>query len=309
MEIRWLEDFIALAHTRHFSRAAEAQNVTQPTFSRRIKLLEEEMGTTLVNRQTLPLSLTPAGEEFLRLCEQITERVRLSRERIQQIADDQARRIVVAAPQSLLSYVLPEWLAHHDLTRRVEPYLRATSWLLVDYFQALERDECDLALCYWPRDRVALDIDLNGHEHLEIGTETLVPVCAPDDTGFPRFALPGQRRHPLPCIAYHPRGLIHRVIEAHLTRLSQAAHLVTLNENVQTANIKELVALGYGLGWLPWRAARRSLESGELVRAGDERWDVPLTIRLFRNRHNTHPGLDALWHQLQETRHDPNPSA
>ena len=44
MEIRWLEDFITLARTRHFSRAAEAQNVTQPTFSRRIKLLEEEGG-------------------------------------------------------------------------------------------------------------------------------------------------------------------------------------------------------------------------------------------------------------------------
>ncbi len=53
MEIRWLEDFIALARTRHFSRAADEQHVTQPTFSRRIKLLEEEMGVTLINRQTV----------------------------------------------------------------------------------------------------------------------------------------------------------------------------------------------------------------------------------------------------------------
>jgi len=126
MEIRWLEDFITLARTRHFSRAAETQNVTQPTFSRRIKLLEEEMGVTLVDRQTLPLTLTPAGEEFLRLCEQITERVRLTRERIGQIAENQARRIVIAAPQSALSYILPGWLDQHRLQQRVEPYLRAT---------------------------------------------------------------------------------------------------------------------------------------------------------------------------------------
>ena len=85
MEIRWLEDFIALARTRHFSRAADDQHVTQPTFSRRIKLLEEEMGVTLINRQTLPLSLTPAGEEFLTLCEQVTERVRLTRDRVREI--------------------------------------------------------------------------------------------------------------------------------------------------------------------------------------------------------------------------------
>lgn len=44
METRWLDDFIALAHTRHFSRAADERNITQPTLSRRIKMLEEEMG-------------------------------------------------------------------------------------------------------------------------------------------------------------------------------------------------------------------------------------------------------------------------
>lgn len=304
MEIRWLEDFITLARTRHFSRAAEAQNVTQPTFSRRIKLLEEEMGSTLINRQTLPLSLTPAGEEFLRLCEQITERVRLTRERIQQLSSDQARRIVVAAPQSVLSYLLPEWLASNDLTQRVEPYLRATSWLLADYFEALDRDECDLAFCYWPRQHVALDLDTSGYDYLTLDEEVLIPVTAPDDTSRARFKLPGHRRHPLPCIAYHPRGLIQNVIEAHLVRLSQPAHLMTLNENVQTANIKELVVQGYGLGWLPLRTIRRSLESGELVRAGNHQWDVPLEIRLYRSRQNRHPGLDALWQQLQETLHD-----
>ena len=111
MEIRWLEDFIALARTRHFSRAADDQNVTQPTFSRRIKLLEEEMGVTLINRQTLPLSLTPAGEEFLTLCEQVTDRVRLTRDRVREINAGQQRRIMVAAPQSLLPHFLPEWLS------------------------------------------------------------------------------------------------------------------------------------------------------------------------------------------------------
>ena len=80
MEIRWLEDFLALARTRHFSRAAEQQHVSQPTFSRRIKLLEESMGTTLINRQTLPLSLTPAGEVFQELCERITRDVRDTRD-------------------------------------------------------------------------------------------------------------------------------------------------------------------------------------------------------------------------------------
>src|SRR6056297_1929335 len=90
MELRWLEDFIVLARTQHFSRAAEEQNVTQPTFSRRIKLLEEGMGTTLINRQTLPLTLTPAGEEFLALSLEVTRRVAATRLRLSQLAEEQA---------------------------------------------------------------------------------------------------------------------------------------------------------------------------------------------------------------------------
>lgn len=301
MEIRWLEDFIALAKTRHFSRAADAQSITQPTFSRRIKLLEEAMGTTLINRQTLPLSLTPAGEEFLQLCEQVTERVRLTRERIHQITQDQARRIVVAAPQSVLSYLLPSWLERHGLQQRVEPYLRATGWLLPDYFQALDRDECDLALCYWPCGRCPLDIDLTDYEYLHIGQEALVPVSAANANGLPRFSLPGSRRQPLPHIAYHPRSLLHAVLKAHLALTAQQVHLHTLNENVQTANIKELVIQGYGLAWLPLRTAQPALDSGELIRAGDARWDIPLELRLYRKRQHRHPGLDDLWQQLKES--------
>ena len=44
MEIKWLEDFVTLADTSSFSRAAELRNVTQPAFSRRIKQLEGWLG-------------------------------------------------------------------------------------------------------------------------------------------------------------------------------------------------------------------------------------------------------------------------
>ncbi|MCB2102451.1 MAG: LysR family transcriptional regulator, partial [Rhodobacterales bacterium] len=37
MELSWLEDFVALAETGSFSRAAERRNLTQPAFSRRIR--------------------------------------------------------------------------------------------------------------------------------------------------------------------------------------------------------------------------------------------------------------------------------
>ena len=40
MQLKWFEDFLALAQTRSFSRAAELRHVTHPAFGRRIKALE-----------------------------------------------------------------------------------------------------------------------------------------------------------------------------------------------------------------------------------------------------------------------------
>jgi len=298
MEIRWLEDFIALARTRHFSRAADEQNVTQPTFSRRIKLLEEEMGVTLINRQTLPLSLTPAGEEFLTLCQQVTERVRLTRDRVREISAGQQRRIMLAAPQSLLAHFMPEWLAAQGSQERIQPYLRATAWVASDYFQALARAECDLALCYWPIERCDLDINTSKCRYRVVGEERLIPVTACDNNGAPRNLLPGKRSAPLPWLAYPERGLLGSALKAHLTRMPISSYLNAQSENLFAANIKELVVLGYGMSWLPERCVQAELSNGALIRAGDKRWDVPLEIRLYRHQVQQHTDLDAFWNAL-----------
>ena len=47
LDLDWLEDFLALAESGNFSRAAKARNIAQPAFSRHIKSLEEWVGVDL----------------------------------------------------------------------------------------------------------------------------------------------------------------------------------------------------------------------------------------------------------------------
>ena len=47
MELKWLDDYLALIETGSFSAAAEKRHVSQPAFSRRIQQLEEWLGVTL----------------------------------------------------------------------------------------------------------------------------------------------------------------------------------------------------------------------------------------------------------------------
>ena len=58
MDLTWLEDFVALAEVRNFSRAAERRHVTQPAFSRRIRSLEDWVGVPLFERTPTGVRLT-----------------------------------------------------------------------------------------------------------------------------------------------------------------------------------------------------------------------------------------------------------
>jgi DNA-binding transcriptional LysR family regulator len=65
VELRHLRAFVAVAASRSFTRAAEQLFITQPALTRTIRQLESLLGAALIDRNTHPVSLTPAGEEFL----------------------------------------------------------------------------------------------------------------------------------------------------------------------------------------------------------------------------------------------------
>ncbi|MBW4935438.1 LysR family transcriptional regulator [Marinobacter sp. F4206] len=300
MEIRWLEDFMALARTRHFSRAAELQHVSQPTFSRRIKLLEEAMGATLINRQTLPLSLTPAGEAFVELCERVTRDVRDTKDRIHDMEAEASARISVGSTQGLFSHFYQKWAREAGVADRLQLNLKATNWVGEQFLDALDSGECDLVLCYWHKDLPWGErLNPDRYESVVLARESLVPVSVVDDTGQPRFALPGTPEQPVPLIAYHPRGFLQSAIEAHLSRRKVSANLLPLNENTQSASIKALVKQGFGMGWLPQRMTEKSEQFGSLARSGGEQWDVPLEIRLIRLVEPRSDDLLTLWKTLE----------
>ena len=78
MEIRTLRYFLAVAREENMSRAAEMLHVTQPTLSKALKALEEELGKKLFTRHSFSIALTEEGallrdraEDLVRMADKI----------------------------------------------------------------------------------------------------------------------------------------------------------------------------------------------------------------------------------------------
>ena len=73
MELNYLQEFVTLARTLHYSEAAEELFVSQATLTRHIQALEQELGEPLFSRTTRKTSLTEFGQAFLPYAESMVQ--------------------------------------------------------------------------------------------------------------------------------------------------------------------------------------------------------------------------------------------
>lgn len=80
MNIRDFEYLVALAEHKHFRKAAEACFVSQPTLSGQIRKLEDELGTTLLERSSRRVLFTDSGLQLVEQAKRILSEVKTFRD-------------------------------------------------------------------------------------------------------------------------------------------------------------------------------------------------------------------------------------
>jgi len=293
MELKWLEDFLSLVDSRNFTRSAELRFTTQPAFSRRIRSLEEWVGTALIERTTQPISLTPAGQKFRPAAEEILRRLFQVRENIRRIDRTSANTISFTATHSLSLNFFPRWIQAVEQRKGVL-FTRLDSNHAEDCVQALSKGHVHFMLCH-AHPSVDLHLPPDSFSSVVIGNDRLLPVSMPNAQGDPVHALPGTREHPSTYLAYSETSAIGRAVEHLLEQCAVEPQLERVFVSHLAAVLESMVRVGRGLAWLLESQIKDDLSNGKLVIAGDEKWCVPVEIRLFRSKDSLPPKCEEVW--------------
>ena len=148
MELRQLKYFVKTAQTLNFSEAARSLYVSQSTLSQQIKSLENELGTTLFQRDSHSASLTQSGALLLPLA-------------VQTIQDAEACKAQVKDLQEMLTGELNVGVTYsfsHILTETVKQFVKEYPGVklniiyrnMAELMEALRHREVDLVLAFKP---------------------------------------------------------------------------------------------------------------------------------------------------------------
>jgi len=296
MEIKWLEDFISLANTLSFSRAAEERHVTQSAFSRRIKQLETWIGVPLVDRATFPAHLTQAGQDFLPVAQEVVANLYRTRNDVRGSQGIKANTLSFAALHTLSITFFPRWL------QGIEPRFGALSTRLSadnssmeGFINSLTEGESDFLLIY-AHPAVPVMIDEARFAYKTLGRENIIPVSAPDPEGRALHRI-DEGSKPVRYLAYGPGAFFGHA----LTSLFEQRPLerTTIYENTMSEGLKAMALAGWGLAWIPESIIVDDLAAKRIVRAGDPSWDLNVDVRLYRFLANDRPIVRRFWNLLE----------
>ncbi len=297
MNLRWIEDFIALCDTRSFSVAAQKRYLTQSALSKRIKALESWLGSEpLIDRSSNPVVLTPVGEAFRERAIQIVALLK-SAQREAENTSQSVRNVYVASPHVLSVTFFPT-VSHLLADSGENICLRIVANNLRESVACYENCECDLLLCY-NNEIYQLPFDTSDQEKLLLGNDYLVPVSVADHRGQPKYHLRGDSNETLPYLAYAEETYLGSVLTRQPTFLRANSRLSSRGESTFAESLRAGVRAGLGLAWLPLGLVETDLETGAIAIAGQLDDCIPLNIEVYRKLEIARTEVKDTWDLLR----------
>lgn len=295
MELRHLRYLIAVAETGSLTEAAEKRlHTSQPSLSRQIRDLEDQVGVALLTRSARGVVLTEAGKAFIDHARLALTQVDAAVEAARRAALPSKRRFALGFLTGLEMKWLPRamQLLHQDMST-VD--VTVSSDYSPDLADAVARGRLDLAFM-----RAEPDYDL---EYRTIGQEALVMLMPSDHTLAKRKVVEAKDMIGEPYVAMANKAKVLRaVIDGYLARSGVAIEPTQGVDN--PAMVMSLVASTRGLALIPgyiqdlmpWSVTSRPLKNPPLI-----------DLVVGYSRSNASPILEEFLARLKDLVPDANP--
>ena len=296
MEIDWLEDFLVLATAGVFARAADARNISQSAFTRRIKNLEHWAGTPLFDRSVHPVELTPAGKAFKQTAIDTVTALKLSKTDIRDLSRREASVLDFVALHTLAISFFPAWLTR--MSNHLGPI---KTRLVAENFsgcaEAILTGSADFMLCYF-HPSVPTISDEDRYPSVTIARDEMIAVSGADATGAPKFRLDGDEQ--VPFLSYAPDTFLGRISQVCRERGRLGHKLALVYENSVAEALKSACLEGHGVAFLPAEAAKREMAEGLLLKISQPECELPIDVKLYRSIERTRSELERFWMLAQD---------
>lgn len=250
MDLRQLNQFLAVAEELHFGRAAERLGMTQPPLSQSIMALERELGAALFSRSKRHVALTPFGAQWLEHVRPAVAAIADLPAAAQRLAEGTAGRLALSFVSSADYSILPELVRLYSTAfPEVEMALaEATSDVQVE---ALAEGRIDAGLMIPPASGFPAAID-----YRPLLREPLV-AAVPDiwakdgrlDIAEGKLAGESWLDQPLLLFPRHVSPTFHDLIIDHYRAKGRTPHI--RQRAIQMQTIISLVSAGMGLAMVP----------------------------------------------------------
>lgn len=291
MRLEWIDDILAVLDSGSLARAAEKRLLTQSAFTRRVRLIEDNIGATLFDRRRKPISLMPGVRELEFELRELSTRLHRLRHTLKTASDQTGKSLSFVCQHALTTTISPKIV--RVLTEGGEISVRVRSGNQDECLMHLISKEVDFAVMYAvPDDNI--QEPLNAFETKTLGMDTLIPVCAPTVRTQVTEAV-------IPTISYPPEVFLGHVYSRMIApRLPKGKTAVPRAETALTLAILQYALNGIGIAWLPHSLVATHLSEGALVCIDDVLPTQLLAIRVVRLAEAQPDHAGQIWNKLED---------
>lgn len=242
MNLNQLYYFKKLAELKHFTRAAQELHISQPSLSYSIASLEEELGTTLIQRDGRIISLTENGKEFLTYAEASLAELEMGIKIIKKNENVQTGKIEVGYINTLGSNFMPKLIKEYIETFHYDTTFDLYSSYTAEIIAGLKSGRFDLGFCSYVENEADLCF-------FPISTQKLVIVVPPDHELANEKKLTLKRVSEYPLVTYNSYANSLGILLKNVFNTNQLHPAIAFALNDE-ASIGGFVSEGFGVGIL-----------------------------------------------------------